>query len=195
MSIQKHSQGFTLVELMITVAIVAILSVVAVFSYKRYMRRARATEGIAFLMDIKMKQETYFSTYSQYVDTGNLVTDFYPASSQFIGSGKEGLAFWNWDCTVSPPPNVAVRGLCALGLSPTGEVIKGQEANGYVTYFQFVTIGWEPGDGPPPVAYIADPSHRWWFARARTFFDNAATMGIELRVSSEMPQVGELEFP
>ena len=59
-------RGFTLVELMVVVVIIAILAVVAMTSYSRYKRSARQGEGVAAVNDIRMKQETFFSTYKRY---------------------------------------------------------------------------------------------------------------------------------
>ncbi|MBL6976077.1 MAG: prepilin-type N-terminal cleavage/methylation domain-containing protein [Deltaproteobacteria bacterium] len=190
----RESRGLTLVELMVVVAILGILATVAVVSYKRYIQRARLTEGIAFLMDIKMKQETHFATYSFYVDTAATLTDFWPVTAGFVGSHKEGLAFWDWDCTETSPP-LAIEGFCRLGIYPTGEVYEGLETLGQATHFQYMTIGWEPGDPNPTQPWIHDPTRRWWFARARTFWDDSASEGMELRLSSETVQVGELGFP
>jgi type II secretory pathway pseudopilin PulG len=165
---------------MVVVAIVGVLAIIAVASYKGYMRKARIQEGIAFLMDLKLKQETYFSAYSQFVDTGIDPNDFYPSGSAF--KPEELPVGWGtWDCT--SPANMAIRGFCALGYSspPSSE-----------TFFQYVTIGWAPGDGTPPSDYISDPSRRWWFARAQTYYDPNGDRVIELRFSSELTQVVEL---
>ncbi len=64
MSVQR---GFTLIELMITVAIVAILAAVALPAYSRYVLRARVTDGLAGLSDMRLKMEQYFQDNRTYV--------------------------------------------------------------------------------------------------------------------------------
>ena len=60
-------RGFTLIELMITVAIVAILAAVALPSYSRYVLRARITDGLAGVSDLRLKMEQYFQDNRTYV--------------------------------------------------------------------------------------------------------------------------------
>ena len=45
----ESSEGFTLIELMVAVVIVAVLATVAVVSMKKYSQRARTQEAINFL--------------------------------------------------------------------------------------------------------------------------------------------------
>ena len=56
---RKH-QGFTLIELMIAVAIIAILSAIAIPQYSEYVMRSRITEATMALSDQRLKMERFF---------------------------------------------------------------------------------------------------------------------------------------
>jgi type IV pilus assembly protein PilE len=56
----RPHHGFTLIELMITVAIVAILSAIAIPQYSEYVMRSRITEATMALSDQRLKMERYF---------------------------------------------------------------------------------------------------------------------------------------
>ncbi len=51
------SKGFTLIEVMIVVAIIGILAAIAYPSYDEYVKRGNRTEGQAFLSDVAARQE------------------------------------------------------------------------------------------------------------------------------------------
>jgi len=52
----QTQKGFTLIELMITVAIVGILSAVALPAYSDYTNRAKVTEGISLMNGVKLSK-------------------------------------------------------------------------------------------------------------------------------------------
>lgn len=66
MNCRKHSQGFTLIELMIVVAIVGIITAVAVFSYSSSIEKARRSCATGALLDIAALQERNFFQNNQY---------------------------------------------------------------------------------------------------------------------------------
>lgn len=68
--------GFTLVELMVVVAILAILSSVAIPAYVNYVNRARQSEAILALMNIKMDQEIFWDDHSRYAGTIGCLASF-----------------------------------------------------------------------------------------------------------------------
>ena len=66
----KQNKGFTLIELMIVVAIIGILSMVAVPAYSNYVIRGKLVEGTSTLADSRIKLEQSFQdnrTYANYV--------------------------------------------------------------------------------------------------------------------------------
>ena len=63
------SHGFTLVELLIVVAIVGILASIAVPGYQDYVRRAQVQEAIANLADLRTRLEQYYQDNRSYAGT------------------------------------------------------------------------------------------------------------------------------
>ena len=55
----SRARGFTLIEVMITVAIVAILAAVALPSYREHVRKSRRAEAQAYLMAVASRQQQF----------------------------------------------------------------------------------------------------------------------------------------
>jgi type IV pilus assembly protein PilE len=60
-------RGYTLIEVMITVAIVAILAAIALPSYSEYIMRSRITDATSALAGMRVKMEQYFQDNRTYV--------------------------------------------------------------------------------------------------------------------------------
>src|SRR6266581_3602691 len=66
----QRPTGFTLIELMVTVAVVAILAGVALPSYTSYIVRGKITEATSNLLAMRTKMEQYFQDNRMYVSPG-----------------------------------------------------------------------------------------------------------------------------
>jgi len=69
--ISHRNRGFTLMELMIVVAIIGILAAIAIPAFQNYQLRAKRSEAYANLVSIARASETYFTANGTYLDTGN----------------------------------------------------------------------------------------------------------------------------
>lgn len=66
---RKNSRGFTLIELMIVVAIVGILAAVAIPAYSDYVRRGTVTDMVSAMSDAKLRVEQRYADNRSYAGT------------------------------------------------------------------------------------------------------------------------------
>ena len=62
----NNSKGFTLIELMIVVAIIGILAAIAIPNFLTYQCKARQSEAKTNLGGIRVSQEAYYAEYDTY---------------------------------------------------------------------------------------------------------------------------------
>ena len=93
----KRMRGMTLIELMVVVAIVAILSTLAVGSYRRYVLRANRTDATSALLRIQVAEEKFFLQNNQYT------TDLSAAGLSVATPTPNGF----YDLTVAGAPAIA----------------------------------------------------------------------------------------
>ena len=76
---KQLQQGFTLIELMIVVAIIGILAAIAIPAYQDYTIRAQTSEGMSLADGLKTPAIEYFTNTGNW--PSNTTTGFSPAAS------------------------------------------------------------------------------------------------------------------
>jgi len=107
-----RSRGFTLLELMVTMAIISILAAIAIPSYSEYVRRSRITEAFATLSGMRVKMEQHFQdnrTYATACGAPPSVAPLPPPTQNFT-----------YDCPALGPNNYTVRARGIAGTSVDG---------------------------------------------------------------------------
>jgi len=110
--IRKSNKGFTLIELMIVVAIIGILAAIAIPNFLRFQLKSKSSEGKVNIAAIRTAQESYLAEFGSYVNATAS-----PAGD--LGASKQ--TYINADGANS--------GFDQLGWSPEGRVFFQYEAN------------------------------------------------------------------
>ncbi len=98
----KENKGFTLIELMIVVAIIAILAAIAIPNYLNYRYKARSSEAKSNIGAISTSEESYAAE-----------NNCYYTSALSPGSVPSGSSGTTW---------VSTQGFNAIGFAPKGTI-------------------------------------------------------------------------
>jgi len=139
----KKQQGFTLIELMIVVAIIGILAAIALPAYQDYTARAKVSEGLSLASSAKVAVTEYFTSESAWPATNasaglqNTISSTNVASLLVTAAGSTSVI------TITYNGNVVSGG--TLTLTPAA-------ANG--------TISWACSFGAPMTAQLVPANCR-----------------------------------
>ncbi|MES1207039.1 MAG: prepilin-type N-terminal cleavage/methylation domain-containing protein [Pseudomonadota bacterium] len=158
--------GFTLVELMIVVVIIAILAALGTVGFRRWIARARTTEAVAMLAEMNSKEQTYrmeFGTFLPLRADGNTASPSPDeAAAAFYPISPNAASFESVRTPVSVANNAAwPAGWKAIGVSPRDTVL-------YCTYLTNAGAAAEavPPGAPYGTALVAGVAAPWFYGLA-----------------------------
>lgn len=106
----KRTGGFTLIEVMVTVAIVAILAAIAYPSYRDYVMRGRLVDATTGLATLRANMERYFQDNRTYKSTGAF-------TSPCLATPAPTSGYFQLSCTSGQPTDTTYK-LQAVGSGP-----------------------------------------------------------------------------
>jgi type IV pilus assembly protein PilA len=115
---KKQQSGFTLIELMIVVAIIGILAAIAIPSYMDYTKKARVTEGLSLAAAAKAGVSEYYSSTNDWPDSNadiGLAATVAGESTKNIQVSENGLITITYDTEVQTDGTLLLSPYAATG--------------------------------------------------------------------------------
>jgi type IV pilus assembly protein PilE len=82
---KSHIQaGFTLIELMIVIAIISIIAAIALPNYNQYLRESKLVEAQQLLSDYRVKLEQYYQDNRTYANAGGTNCGVLPTNGKYF---------------------------------------------------------------------------------------------------------------
>lgn len=106
-----RSPGFTLIELMIVLAIIGVLAAIAVPQYNDYIRKSTIPEATSTLLEYRTRLEAYYQDNRAYGDANTTACGILPAAFP-------NRKYFDFTCVV---PSVAAPGPQTYTLTATGK--------------------------------------------------------------------------
>jgi len=102
----KFSKGFTLVELLIVVAIIGILAAVAVPAYYNHILRTQQAEAYHNLLDIKAAQEMFYSMENHYAGDYEPLYSYSNTFTKLLSFDISDIKYYQYYVTASTSPDI-----------------------------------------------------------------------------------------
>lgn len=117
----KRCTGFTLIELMITVAVVAILAAIAYPSYMQYVVRSHRAAAQQFMLDVANREEQFMLDARQYRAAAN--NDAFAANLN-MSVPSEVSSYYDMQVTLTagPPPGYTITATPKAGTMQASDV-------------------------------------------------------------------------
>ena len=129
----RMARGFTLIELMIVVAVLAILAAVAFPQYTNYIQRGKITEATSSLSELRLRAEKWFSDNRTYQNAGGTDVGF----NEAIQNAK----YFTYNCTAATATAFTCTATGVANQGMTGFVYTINESNVRASTFTGLS-GW-----------------------------------------------------